>query len=53
VIKDVTCRPAPDERTDLGELTWKLPLEPGATGEIIVGFRVDVARGVELIGWRE
>jgi uncharacterized protein (TIGR02231 family) len=53
VIKDVTCKPTPDERTDLGELTWKLPLDPGNSGEIIVGFRVDVARGVEMIGWRE
>jgi uncharacterized protein (TIGR02231 family) len=53
VIKDVTCKPAPAERTDLGELTWKLALEPGTTGEITVGFRVDVARGVELTGWRE
>jgi uncharacterized protein (TIGR02231 family) len=53
VIKDVTCRPEPAERTDLGELTWKLALDAGKTGEITVGFRVDVARGVEMTGWRE
>ncbi|MEV4314594.1 mucoidy inhibitor MuiA family protein [Actinocrispum sp. NPDC049592] len=53
VVKEVTCKPNPDERTDLGELTWKLPLAAGASGEITVGFRVDVARGVEMIGWRE
>jgi uncharacterized protein (TIGR02231 family) len=53
VIKDVTLRPDPAERTDLGELTWKLPLAVGATAEITIGFRVDVARGVEMTGWRE
>jgi uncharacterized protein (TIGR02231 family) len=53
VVKDVTCRPEPQERTDLGELTWRLPLDAGAATEITVGFRVDVARGVELTGWRE
>jgi uncharacterized protein (TIGR02231 family) len=53
VIKDVACQPDPAERTDLGELTWKLALDPGRSGEITVGFRVDVARGVEIIGWRE
>lgn len=52
-VKDVTCKPEPAERTDLGELTWKLPLDAGRTTEITVGFRVDVARGVEMTGWRE
>lgn len=52
-IKDVTCKPEPAERTDLGELTWKLPIDAGQTAEIRVGFRVDVARGVEMTGWRE
>ncbi|WP_067537323.1 DUF4139 domain-containing protein [Nocardia crassostreae] len=53
LVKDVTVRPDPVQRTDLGELSWKLPLEPGATAEITVRFRVDLARGVELRGWRE
>ncbi len=53
VVKDVTCRPNPLHRTDLGELTWQLPLDPNATAEISIGFRVDTARGVELEGWRE
>ncbi|WP_216900374.1 DUF4139 domain-containing protein, partial [Nocardia alni] len=53
VVKDVTCRPNPLHRTDLGELTWQVPLDPGATAEISIGFRVDTARGVELEGWRE
>jgi uncharacterized protein (TIGR02231 family) len=53
VIKDVSCRPEPGQRTDLGELTWRVPLEPGKSAEITVGFRVDVSRGVEIQGWRE
>jgi uncharacterized protein (TIGR02231 family) len=53
VIKDVSCKPEPKQRTDLGELTWELSLEQGRTAEISVGFRVDVARGVEVQGWRE
>ncbi|WP_084432379.1 mucoidy inhibitor MuiA family protein [Kibdelosporangium aridum] len=53
VVKDISCKPEPQQRTDLGELTWRLALDPGKSGEIRVGFRVDVARGVELQGWRE
>jgi uncharacterized protein (TIGR02231 family) len=53
VIKDVSCKPEPKQRTDLGELTWQVPLDPGKSAEISVGFRVDAARGVEIQGWRE
>ena len=53
VVRDISCRPDPQHRTDLGELTWRLPLEPEATAEISLGFRVDTAKGVELRGWRE
>jgi uncharacterized protein (TIGR02231 family) len=52
-IKDVHARPEAAETTELGEFTWRLELAPGETGEIKLGFRVDVAKGVELIGWRE
>lgn len=52
-VKDVSCRPEPKQRTDLGELTWELPLAPSATAEIEVGFRVDIARGTDIRGWRE
>ncbi|GGM58058.1 hypothetical protein GCM10011608_48780 [Micromonospora sonchi] len=41
------------ERTELGELTWRLSLAPGESGEVALGFRVDLAKGVELTGWRE
>lgn len=53
VIKDVHPKPEPAETTDLGELTWRLDLAPGKTGEVTLGFRVDAAKGVELAGWRE
>ncbi|MEJ3747386.1 mucoidy inhibitor MuiA family protein [Actinomycetes bacterium KLBMP 9797] len=45
--------PSPLERTDLGVLTWKLELEPGDTKEVAMGLRVELARGVEMSGWRE
>jgi hypothetical protein len=53
VIKDVHTKPEAAETTELGEFTWRLELAPGETGEIKFGFRVDVAKGVELTGWRE
>jgi uncharacterized protein (TIGR02231 family) len=53
VVKDVQYKPDPAERTELGELTWRLDLAPEQTGEITIGFRVDVARGVEITGWRD
>ncbi|MFJ6194909.1 mucoidy inhibitor MuiA family protein [Micromonospora sp. NPDC092111] len=53
VVRDPTLVPSPDERTELGELTWRLRLGPGESGEITMGFRVELAKGVELAGWRE
>ncbi|RMI31320.1 mucoidy inhibitor MuiA family protein [Nocardia stercoris] len=53
VVKDVTCQPTPQDRTDLGELTWRIPLAEGAATDVTVGFRVDTARGVEIAGWRD
>lgn len=50
VVRDISCRPDPRHRTDLGEPTWRLPLEPEATTEISLGFRVDTAKGAELRG---
>lgn len=52
-VRETRLDPAPDERTELGELTWRLRLAPGRTGEITMGFRVDVAKGVDLAGWRD
>jgi uncharacterized protein (TIGR02231 family) len=53
VVRDVVCEPTPAEQTDLGELTWELAVEPGQTRVITMAFRVDVAKGVRLDGWRD
>ncbi|WDZ88216.1 DUF4139 domain-containing protein [Micromonospora cathayae] len=53
VVRETRLDPAPAERTELGELTWRLWLAPGATGEVTLGFRVEVAKGVDLAGWRD
>ena len=52
-VRETRFDPTPADRTDLGILTWRLPLAPGETGEIAYGFRVDLARGVDLLGWRD
>ncbi|MEU4525963.1 DUF4139 domain-containing protein [Amycolatopsis sp. NPDC024027] len=52
-VKEVKTSPDPVETSALGEFTWKLTLAPGATGEVKLSYRVDVAKGVELTGWRE
>ncbi|WP_435148875.1 mucoidy inhibitor MuiA family protein [Micromonospora aurantiaca (nom. illeg.)] len=53
VVRETALTPPPAERTELGELTWRLSLAPGESGEITLGFRVELAKGVELTGWRE
>jgi uncharacterized protein (TIGR02231 family) len=53
VVKELRLDPAPAERTDMGVLTWVLELGPGEVEKIHFGVRVEVARGVEMIGWRE
>lgn len=53
VVKEQWVDPEPVERTDLGLLTWRLELEPGESKEIHLGIRVEQARGVEILGWRE
>jgi uncharacterized protein (TIGR02231 family) len=53
VVKEQWVDPEPAERTDLGVLTWRLELEPGKSKEIHLGIRVEQARGVEILGWRE
>jgi uncharacterized protein (TIGR02231 family) len=52
-VREVQVSPKPVEQTDLGEVTWKLSLAPNETGELSIGFRVDVAKGVKLSGWRD
>ncbi|PPK62206.1 mucoidy inhibitor MuiA family protein [Actinokineospora auranticolor] len=53
VVRDVVVKPQPSEQTDLGELTWALDVPAGETAEITIGFRVDVAKGTTLAGWRD
>ncbi|GAA1562980.1 MULTISPECIES: DUF4139 domain-containing protein [Kribbella] len=52
-VKPITADPQPSETTDLGVLTWKLDLAPGAESVVRLGFRVDTAKALELNGWRE
>jgi uncharacterized protein (TIGR02231 family) len=52
-VKELRTDPAPAERTDLGVLTWKLELAPGASAEVRLGYRVELMKGAELAGWRE
>ena len=53
VVREVKLEPKPAEQTDLGEITWKLSLDPNETAELTVAFRVDVGKDVTLAGWRE
>jgi uncharacterized protein (TIGR02231 family) len=53
VVKERRLEPPPVERTEMGLLTWVLDLGPGASREIHLGVRVELARGVEVAGWRE
>jgi uncharacterized protein (TIGR02231 family) len=53
VVKERRLEPPPTERTEMGTLTWVLDLAAGASRDIHLGVRVDLARGVEVAGWRE
>lgn len=53
VVKPTELRPEPAERTDLGELTWKLDLAPSSEQKVRFGVRVELGKNVELTGWRE
>ncbi|MEX5632950.1 DUF4139 domain-containing protein [Parafrankia sp. FMc2] len=50
-VRDVVTEPAADEHTDLGLLTWQVELEPGASREIGLSYRLEHPRGAELTGW--
>jgi hypothetical protein len=53
VVRETRLEPAPAQRTELGELTWRLVLPPGESQEILLGVRVELGKGVEMVGWRE
>lgn len=52
-VRELHVHPAPADRTELGILTWRFELQPGGAAEVLLGLRVDVGRGVEMVGWRE
>jgi uncharacterized protein (TIGR02231 family) len=52
-VRDFQARPEPDERTDVGLLSWTLALGPGASGRVEFSFRLEHPRGAELTGWRD
>lgn len=52
-VRDARLDPPPAERSELGELTWRFELAPGQSTKVVTGVRVEFAKGVELVGWRE
>ncbi|MEU4191885.1 DUF4139 domain-containing protein [Kribbella sp. NPDC026611] len=52
-VKPFATDPDPAETTELGVVTWKLDLAPGAERTIKLGFRVETGKTVDLAGWRE
>lgn len=52
-VREVTAKPEPAERSDLGVLTWKLRLAPQQEAKIQFGLRVEAGKGVEIAGWRD
>lgn len=53
VVREVRTTPEPTHSDELGELTWQLAIPAGKAATVTLAFRVDVAKGVELAGWRE
>jgi uncharacterized protein (TIGR02231 family) len=52
-VKELRAEPAPAERTEMGVLTWKLALAPNESREVLLSFRVELGKNVQLAGWRE
>ncbi|GAB7038094.1 MULTISPECIES: DUF4139 domain-containing protein [Catenuloplanes] len=52
-VRETRFDPAPAERTEMGELTWRLQVPAGETRTVVFGFRAEIGKGVELDGWRE
>jgi uncharacterized protein (TIGR02231 family) len=52
-VRELRLDPAPAERSELGELTWRIHLPPGGSAEITLALRVDLAKGIALTGWRD
>jgi uncharacterized protein (TIGR02231 family) len=52
-VNDVRLSPEPAERTDLGEITWRLVLPPDAKTVLTLAVRVDHPKDATITGWRE
>jgi uncharacterized protein (TIGR02231 family) len=52
-VRELHVHPPPQDRTEMGVLTWRFELPPGNAAEVLLGLRVDLARNVEMVGWRE
>jgi uncharacterized protein (TIGR02231 family) len=52
-VRELHLHPPPQDRTEMGILTWRFELPPGKAAEVLLGLRVDMARNVEMVGWRE
>jgi hypothetical protein len=52
-VRELHLHPAPHDRTELGVLTWRFEVPPGGAAEVLLGLRVELARSVEMVGWRE
>ncbi|MDR7278403.1 mucoidy inhibitor MuiA family protein [Catenuloplanes atrovinosus] len=52
-VRETRLDPAPAERTEMGELTWRLRVPAGESRTVVLGFRAEVGKGVEVAGWRE
>lgn len=52
-VKELTAKPDPADRSDLGVYTWKLTLPPSTTQEIHFALRVESAKGIDISGWRD
>jgi uncharacterized protein (TIGR02231 family) len=53
VVRELHLHPAPHDRTEMGVLTWRFEVPPGGAAEVLLGLRVELVRGVEMVGWRE
>ncbi|WP_033342268.1 DUF4139 domain-containing protein [Catenuloplanes japonicus] len=52
-VRETRLDPAPADRNEMGELTWRLRVPAGESQIITFGFRAEVGKGVDLDGWRE
>jgi uncharacterized protein (TIGR02231 family) len=50
VVRDEQATPSPDERSELGILTWTLELKPDEERHVDFGFRVEHPRGLHVLG---